>query len=397
MTHATAPALDDPRAINDVLALLDQTYLAETMAGRPTHYDIAVSVACNIKCPFCPRQTFGPEIKSGLMKAEHYDPVVPHLVTSKRTGLYGLGEPFLNKNFFRFLSDAKAQGSYCMTSTHGMSLTSEMIDKVLDSGLDELCCSMDGPTKRSFEFLRDGAIFETVVANVSELIRRRNARGQKHPLVHIACAVSKYNVWHMAGMVRLVQKLGADKLAFSNLVLDHPEHAHASIVGTRIFRWNLARAERLAAKLGIELVYFFQKPFPWIKDIDPQINPEIRYGCPSAWRQVIVERDGNIKPCCYLETSYGNTAKIPLEDAINGDAARSLRRSFIEGKYWSACRGCGQFTGITREQTDALLDEAAAATAAGNFSDDTRRHLEHLVAHYREIAAAPKACGKATA
>lgn len=384
---AAPPALDDPKAINDVLALLDQTFLAEETVARPTHFDIAVSVVCNIKCPFCPRQTFAPgEIRSGLMKTEHFEPLIPHLAMSHRTGLYGLGEPFLNKNFFEWLEASKATGSYCMTSTHGMSLTSEMIDRVLDSKLDELCVSMDGPTKQTFEFLRDGAVFETVKANVSELLRRRKARGQAHPRVHIACAVSKYNVWHMSAMVRMTAGMGADRLAFSNLVLDHPEHAHASIIHSPIFRWNLARARRLAAKLGVDCVYFMQKPHPWRPEPPPPIDPGVRYGCPAAWRGVIVERDGNIKPCCYIDVSYGNTATAPLPEAYNGPAARELRRTFIERRYHEGCKGCGQFNQITATRTHELIEEAGKRAREGPFSEEARARLLHVVGHYREMA-----------
>lgn len=379
---------DDPRVVNDILALLDQTYLSEKVFGRPTHYDIAVSVACNIKCPFCPRQTFGAEIKSGLMKAEHYEPVLPHLETSQRTGLYGLGEPFLNKNFFGFLEAAKARGTYCMTSSHGMSLKDEVIEKILNSGLDELCVSMDGANKRTFEFLRDGAHFETVKRNVAKLIARRNERGQATPRVHIACAVSKYNVWQMAAMVRMTKELGADRLAFSNLVLDFPEHAHASIVGTRVFRFNLRRARLLAEKLGVDCVYFFQKPFPWKKEPPPLMGPGMRYGCPSAWRALIIERDGNIKPCCYLDTSFGNTGKAPLAEQFNSDTAVALRTSFLEKNYEEACKGCGQFTGISNERTWELIEMAERNTRDGNLREEVRERLLHVIAHFKELASA---------
>jgi MoaA/NifB/PqqE/SkfB family radical SAM enzyme len=388
--HAAAEInwpIDHPRAVNDVLALLDSTWLSPRTYARPTHYDIAVSVVCNIKCPFCPRQTFGDEIRSGLMKDKHYAPVVPHLDVSHRTGLYGLGEPFLNKSFFEFLSAAKAQHSYCMTSSHGMSLTSERIDQVLDSGLDELCVSMDGATPRTFNFLRSGADFNTVVANVSELIRRRNARGQKTPRVHIACAISKYNVWQLNAMVRLTKRLGADKLAFSNLVLDFPEHAHASIVGTRIFRFNLARARRLAEKINLECVFFYQIPFPWKEQPAPPVQAGVRYGCPSAWRQIIVERDGNLKPCCYLDTSLGNSAERPMEEQFNSATGMALRQTFVDGRYIEKCKGCGQFTQITAERTREIIAEASERIADGNFSAPVRAQLEHVLDHYRELAA----------
>lgn len=379
--------LDHPRAVNDILALLDATYLSARTRARPTHYDIAVSKVCNIKCPFCPRQTFAPEItQSGLMLEKSYAPVVPHLETSQRTGLYGLGEPFLNKNFFSFLAAAKAKGSYCMTSTHGMSLTGEKIDEVLDSGLDELCVSMDGANARTFNYLRAGADFKTVVRNVTELLRRRDARGQKKPYVHIACAISKYNVWQLKSMVRLTAQMGADKIAFSNLVLDHPEHAHASIVGTRVFDWNLRRALAYAEKIGVSAVYFFQMPFPYKEQPPIQPRPGVRYGCPSAWRQLIIERDGNVKPCCYLETSFGNTQDGPMDEKFNNEEATGLRRTFTEGHYLEKCKGCGQFTEITDAQTQELLDQAAARIEAGNFSDKVREDLRGVLAEFRDLA-----------
>jgi len=378
--------LDHPRAINDILALLDSTWLSAETYARPTHYDIAVSKVCNIKCPFCPRQTFPAEdIQSGLMAEKHYAPVVPHLEASQRTGLYGLGEPFLNKNFFKFLRAAKEKGSYCMTSTHGMSLTDAKIEEVLESGLDELCVSMDGANARTFNFLRAGAEFHAVVKNVGELIRRRNARGLSRPYVHIACAISKYNVWQLKKMVHLTHRMGADKLAFSNLVLDHPEHAHASIVGTRVFDFNLRRAIKEAERIGLECVYFFQMPFPYEEKKPPAPRKGVRHGCPSAWRQLIIERDGNLKPCCYLDLSLGNSAEKPVDEQFNSKAAIGLRKTFTSGSYLEKCKGCGQFMEITDEQTRDILDDASARIESGNFSPEVRSDLRKAHRDFVEL------------
>jgi MoaA/NifB/PqqE/SkfB family radical SAM enzyme len=182
-------------------------------------------------------------------------------------------------------------------------------------------------------------------------------------------------------------EMGADRLAFSNLVLDHPEHAHASIIHSPIFRFNLKRAKALAAKLGLDCVYFMQKPFPWREERPPPIDPGVRYGCPAAWRGVIVERDGNIKPCCYIDVSYGNTAETSLPDAYNGEAALALRKSFITRDYNEGCKGCGQFVQVTDAATKDLIDRADAAARAGEFSDGVRERLLHMIGHYREMAA----------
>ena len=385
--EAPAREIDDPRVLNDVLALLDSTWLDPRINARPTHYDVATSVVCNIRCPLCPRQTFKDEVKSGLMKAEHFEPILEHLGVSLRTGLYGLGEPFLNKDFFGFLASAKKQGTYCMTSSHGMSLTPEVIGRILDSGLDELCVSMDGANARTFNFLRAGADFKTVCHNVGELLRRRRERNQAVPRVHIACAISKYNVWQMSAMVRLTKRLGADRVAFSNLVLDHAEHAHVSIVGSRIFEWNMARARKTADRLGVDFVYFPQKALAFRKEPPPPLEPGVRYGCPSAWRALIVERDGNLKPCCYLNNSLGNTKGGPLMEQLNGPAAIELRKTFTERDYLEACKGCGQFYQVTAEKTRQILDEAGERIESGAFSNATRAMLRERLSHFQRLAA----------
>jgi radical SAM protein with 4Fe4S-binding SPASM domain len=148
------------------------------------------------------------------------------------------------------------------------------------------------------------------------------------------------------------------------------------VVGTRIFNYNLKRALRLAERIGMPAVYFFQMPFPYKEQAPPEPRPGVRYGCPSAWRQLIVERDGNLKPCCYLETSLGNSAAAPLEQQFNGDSARALRRTFVEGDYIEKCKGCGQFTQISDEQTREILKSAQHRINAGDFSDEVRTRLQ---------------------
>jgi len=377
---------DEPRAINEVLAILDQTYLDPHVHARPTHYNIATSVVCNIKCVFCPRQTFGPEINSGFLKADFFEPVVPHLEAAFRTGLFGLGEALLNKRFFDFLKAAKDQGTYCMTSSHGMGLNDETIDKIIDHQLDELCISFDGVSKRTVNFLRNGADFDTILKNTRKLIQRRNERGLEKPYVKISFTVSKYNVWEMKKAVKLFAEMGADHLGFSNLVLDHPEHAHVSIAGSRIFQYNLNRALALAEELDFPTTYFYQIPFPYLEQPVAKTDDGVRYGCPDAWRALIVEKDGTMKPCCYLTNDYGNTKDGELMEQLNSKKAVNLRKTFTEEKYLNTCKGCGQFKQITPEKTQQLLDEAKMKIEKGDFSEPNRILLEEKLKYFQSLA-----------
>lgn len=386
---STAGAVaDDPRAVNEVLALLDATWLDPHVNARPTHYNIATSVVCNIKCVFCPRQTMLPDVgrNFGYLSADHFDAVTPHLEAALRTGMFGLGEPFLNPRFFDFLKAAKERGTYCMTSSHGMSLKPRIVEKILDHGLDELCVSMDGASARTTNFLRNGADFDTIVRQVSHLVKRRNERGLSRPRVHMSFTVSKYNVWEMPAAVRLAARMGVNQIAFSNLVLDHPEHAHVSVAGSRVHAFNLRRAKSAGAKLGVDVTNFYQIPFPWKKQPIPPLADGVRYGCPDAWRAMIVERDGNVKPCCYMNLTFGNLKDGDLASHLNSKAAVGLRRTFTEGKYLNICRGCGQFYQITPADTMEAIGKAEAKLQAGAFTDATRILLGERIRYFRDLA-----------
>jgi radical SAM protein with 4Fe4S-binding SPASM domain len=159
-------------------------------------------------------------------------------------------------------------------------------------------------------------------------------------------------------------------------------------VGTRVFDFNLKRAEREAARLGIEFVYFFQMPFPYKEQSPPEVRRGVRHGCPSAWRQLIVERDGNLKPCCYLDMSLGNTTEKPLSEQFNSRAAVGLRKTFTSGKYLEKCKGCGQFNEITDEQTEAILADARRRIESGHFSEGKRRELLAVLGEFEAKNAA---------
>jgi len=57
--------------------------------------------------------------------------------------------------------------------SNGSVMDSEKIEKILKSGLDEIIFSIDAAKKETYELIRRGLIFEKIVNNVLNLIRRR--------------------------------------------------------------------------------------------------------------------------------------------------------------------------------------------------------------------------------
>jgi len=371
---------------NLILADLDMTFLSERMVAMPSKFYAAVSVVCDIVCPFCPRQYQGELTDHGIMSFEAFGKVAPALKFADFAGLFGLGEPFLHKDFFGFLKAAKRVGAWTTTSSHGMSLNRDVCSRLIDEGLDNISCSMDGATKETFEFLRAGAHFETVCANLKGLAALKKERGVKHPEVQIACTISRHNVKQMVQMVELAKELGADEQVFSDLIIINPDNENLSVCFTPEFRQNLAAAKKRAAELGIRFNYFHQNPFPWVAEPRYPDADGDRFGCWEAWRTITIERRGAVKPCCYVEQPVGNAFETDMEELRNSKDYVELRREMIEGRPNDFCRNCGNLVKSNPEHVTRYVAAAKKRLAETNLPDARRAELTELVEQYTHRA-----------
>jgi len=251
------------KVINDIRAQLDASFLCEKALAFPTHYYVAVSVLCDLRCPYCPRQFCKYEIDHGLMDFAEFQRVAPILRYANYAGFLGLGEPFLNPRFFDFLVLGKSQGAFVATSTHGMSLVPEIAQKLVAMCMDEIAVSIDGSNRRVFEFLRKGADFDQVLRNVRHLNDLKRKYKTNKPVIFIAVSVSRYNVKYMPALVKLGKELEAARVVFTDLIIVDKKNAGVSVSGTRRFARALRKARELGRRLNIEVLYYYQNPFPW--------------------------------------------------------------------------------------------------------------------------------------
>ncbi len=336
------------REENKILQKEDLTFLSETVKAYPMNYYIAVSVVCDIRCPFCPRQFYKDVVRqnSGLMDYEKFLNFAPYLKYADYAGFFGLGEPFLNKKFFNFISEAKKYGAYAATSTHGLSLTTEVCEKIIDVSLDEIAVSFDSPKKNTFEFLRKGADFAVVKRNVKYLTSLKKQKNSDKPAIHIAAAVSKYNIKHISDMISFAKDIGGSRIVFTNLIIVDEKNESLSVAGTPEFKDKIEKAKKQGEKIGIEVLHFPQNPFPYKKQ-ERTFSGKERFGCYEAWRTFAVERNGMVRPCCYLEADFGNAFEQSIDEIMNNESFRKLRRSFIDKNLNPTCRSCENLQIIT--------------------------------------------------
>lgn len=376
------------KAVNDIRAKIDASFLCEKALAFPTHYYVAVSVLCDLRCPYCPRQFYQDDIDHGLMDFAEFQRIAPFLRYANYAGFFGLGEPFLNPRFLDFLVLGKSQGAYVATSTHGMSLVPEIAQKLVAMCVDEVAVSIDGPNRRVFEFLREGASFDQVLQNVRHLNSLKHKHKTSKPAVFLAVAVSVHNVKYLPAMVKLAKELEAAQVVFTDLIIVDKKNADLSVYGTHRFARALRKAEELGRRLNIEVLYFHQNPFPW-KPPEPTELPNegARFGCREAWRSYIIEKNGDMKICCYMDDVFGNCFTQPLSEILNNEKIVAFRRSLMEGRPIACCASCGNLVRVTDTYVGQVLTEAERMIEQATLEESDRNEMRALVQHYRGLSA----------
>lgn len=85
--------------------------------------------------------------------------------------LHVFGEPLLYPRIFdavRYIKEADKRGP-CI-STNGMLLTKDVSEQLIDSGVEHIMVVLSSMMKEVYEKIRVGAVFETVVENIHDLI-----------------------------------------------------------------------------------------------------------------------------------------------------------------------------------------------------------------------------------
>jgi len=383
-------ACDRLRILNRIRARLDASFLSERVLAMPSVIYIGLSSICDLRCPYCPRQYYTGEISSGLMSWENFLKVAEYLAYAEEAYFFGIGEPLLHPRFFDFLEKGRETGVRMTTSTHGMTLDETVRRRILDVGLHELSVSMDGADRKTFDFLRQGASFDAVCTNLTALFEMKKREKKDLPKVCIATAVSRHNVKQLADIVAMAYRLGAARVVFTDLILVNPEDAELSVSRTDVFQNEMERARLAGTRLGVEILYFYQNPFPWKTDPVPEpAGQSKRLVCGDAWRMCILDKDGAMQACCYYPPKTGMVFEEPLPAIVNNEANQNLRRMLLEGHPPECCLNCGMLKTADAAQSLAAINDAKRlfenAEKEMILSEEDRETVREEIARYKDL------------
>jgi len=140
---------------------------------------------CNLNCIMCPYKKS--KRKKESLSMDLFKKIVDESkeIGAKDIHLTQYNEPLTDKKLFERLDYIRNAGLTSSFYSNATLLDDDNIEKMLESPPDLIRFSVDGVEKETFESIRRGANFESVISRIEKLYRRRNQRGQKLPVIEV--------------------------------------------------------------------------------------------------------------------------------------------------------------------------------------------------------------------
>ena len=196
--NTTKTSLVDNYKINEY-RILKELAISERSSFEkfPLFIQIETTSKCNSNCVMCPRSKTPPKRKRSNMgnslKKKILSELINHRDHIRRVIPQGYGEPLLDIKLPEFIKKLKDIGiKEVFISTNGSALTKDMAKKILDSGIDQVDFSVDGITEKTYNSIRKGLKFSTVVKNIEQFIQIRNQK-QSHTSIRLRYVIQQGN------------------------------------------------------------------------------------------------------------------------------------------------------------------------------------------------------------
>jgi len=343
-----------------------QYILGRGKAGVPEFVAFEVTYRCNARCLMCPfygEHTDGhPESTAGGRQELTTEELKTLLSQCSALGVTTIsltgGEPFLRKDLCELVRHAGERNLTTTVVTNGSVLDDDLVDGILDSGLDHLNLSVDGPAEEHDHIRGVPGLLTRMEQNIRRLREAQERRNAAHPRLSINCTVSALNQAHLRDLMAVAARWKAH-VTFSPVfyTTEEQERAMAAIlppdrpepmsfrltdsmlqVDPDVMSRELAAAADTGRETGVTVTHTLEGA----KNIEtwftrPGNAPNNK--CFHPWHSFRINPYGEVYPC-FIQTSMGNTRAMPLAEIWNGRGFVAFRRKLRQAGLFPTCSKC---------------------------------------------------------
>jgi radical SAM protein with 4Fe4S-binding SPASM domain len=267
----------------------------------PKSIRIESTNACNGRCSMCPRQRMKRQV--GTMDFDLFKRIVDQIPRGKRTiHLHNFGEPLLDGHIFEKIEYCKSKGFSTRMFSNLNLLSEHMARDLIRSGLDDLKVSIDAANRKTYESIRVGLSYDSLVKNIETLVELRKTSGSARPKI----SVLAINMQSNSSEIDEFEKFWRGKVD--------------RVIVTKLHNWA-GSGERAGLSHGAQLP------------------------CLRLWQTVTVLWNGDVVPCCMdydAQAVLGNVNTHSLRDILSSPALRKLKSMHVTGRIDEIplCRTC---------------------------------------------------------
>lgn len=337
------------------------------LRSMPLYVQIGTNWTCNLHCFFCRREVApykqqfkempANELQISPAVYEAVKAILPYTVTFSLTPL---GEPLMYSKFGKFLELHEELGSenLCFT-TNGVLIDDRKAEQIVRSRCGTVYMSMDSCNPERYAKLRVGATLDKFEAGLGRLIEWKKKLGSDLPKIAFACTFMRMNIEDLPDMVRYAARWGVDQVIVQLMEPEEPSLEpemlwhHVPLTAKMV-----AEAQRLARETGIYLNVglalknllsahaaakgeTFESDRGDAIEVDSSIDTRGKMlveKCRFPWSSLLIDTDGDCRPCCWAGSSYGNLNERGFEGIWNGPLIQDMRRDFLNNHVPEGCR-----------------------------------------------------------
>jgi len=340
------------KTYNEELAEEEQRRHSPITRAMPTKICINMGIKCNLNCIMCIRRTISEDLNKIEPDFEIFKNVADQVFPYIRTFGTTVGaEPLLGVRFLEQLRIAKRYSVKADIVTNGTLLSSDkLIGKILDVA-SSLEISLDAARKETYESIRVGGNFEQVKENIKRLNSlKKKMPPDKRPFITLSnrCLMRR-NIEELPEFIKLTKELEADCVILSHVRIFTEEMEKESLIYYKeLSNKYLMEAKKEADRLRINL--YMPSLFEINKNsTDAKLDCLKERGkikrehieCPFLWKQVIIEWNGNVNPCCVPGYPVmGNVKEKPFREIWNNELYQEMRKRLYTDNPFDCCKHC---------------------------------------------------------
>lgn len=315
------------------------------LESRPSILLVTLTNRCNLNCFMCGR---GDSV---------WD--VPQVICDQIISLYPFlelvtwqgGEVFLAECFSRlFEKTAGFNDLNQIIITNALLIDESWADRLAGRGNVGLTISIDSVDKKTYEHIRRGASFQSLLANLDTINKARKKHSSKKMVTTLRCTVMKANYSQLDRFIEFARDFEFDVVQMAPLSIDgyDPEdifvHKDAQIL--RELSVAMPGIRDLARRCRIKLLDWIptgtkdeghpekEPPQELVQDAAARKMPV----CFRPFRQVAMNVKGNFFPECLCAEPIGDVFHNTLEEVWNNEKMQAYRSKLMRNGFTDWCR-----------------------------------------------------------